>query len=173
MMKYELIRSKRKTICLTVKNGQVIVKAPLYTPKTKIDSFVESHSLWIQKRLSEKTETPLNREISKQEEKQLREWAGVYLKERLDYYSKLMSLDYSGYKITCAKHRYGSCSPKNSICFSYRLMLYPKEAIDYVVVHELAHIKEKNHGKSFYALVERYMPDYKLREKILKSYKEN
>jgi len=47
-------------------------------------------------------------------------------------------------------------------------MLYPPEAVDYVVVHELAHIKEKNHSARFYALVERYMPDYREREKLLK-----
>lgn len=173
MIEYELIRSNRKTLCLSVKNKQVIVRAPFFTPKEEIESFVLSHIAWIQKRLSENNTTPLNRELGKEEEKQLRENARVYLKERLEYFSKLMGLKYTGLKITSAKHRYGSCNPKNSICFSYRLMLYPKEAIDYVVVHELAHIKEKNHGKNFYAIIEKYMPDYKLREKILKSYKEN
>ena len=47
-------------------------------------------------------------------------------------------------------------------------MLYPPEAVDYVVVHELAHIKEKNHSARFYALVGMYMPDYREREKLLK-----
>lgn len=50
-------------------------------------------------------------------------------------------------------------------------MLYPPEAVDYVVVHELAHIKEKNHSARFYALVERYMPDYREREKLLKKHR--
>ena len=79
----------------------------------------------------------------------------------------------SNVSINQAKTRFGSCNPKNSICFTYRLILYPKEAIDYVVVHELAHIKEKNHGKRFYALIKQYMPDYKQRENLLKTYKEN
>ncbi|MCH5315350.1 MAG: M48 family metallopeptidase [Eubacterium sp.] len=48
-------------------------------------------------------------------------------------------------------------------------MLYPPEAVDYVVVHELAHIKHHNHSKSFYNLIEKYMPDYKQREKLLKA----
>lgn len=47
-------------------------------------------------------------------------------------------------------------------------MRYPDEAIDYVIVHELAHIKHKNHSKAFYALIEKYLPDYKEREKLLK-----
>ena len=59
-------------------------------------------------------------------------------------------------------------SGKNSLNFSYRLMMYPKEAIDYVVVHELAHIKHHNHSADFYKLIEQYMPDYKKRIAILK-----
>ena len=173
MIEYKLIRSNRKTLCLSVKDGVVTVKAPLFSPETEIDSFVQSHILWINKRLNENIITPLNKDISPTEEKRLRKEAEVYLKERLDHYANIMGLKYTGLKITSAQHRYGSCSPKNSICFSFRLMLYPREAIDYVVVHELAHIKIKNHGKSFYALVKKYMPDYKQREKILKSYKEN
>lgn len=87
---------------------------------------------------------------------------------RVEYYSEKMGLYPASVKITSAATRFGSCSGKNSICFSYRLMLYPPEAVDYVVVHELAHIKEKNHSARFYALVERYMPDYREREKLLK-----
>ena len=79
-----------------------------------------------------------------------------------------MGLEPTGVKITSAKKRFGSCSAKNSICYSWRLMLYSKEAIDYVVVHELAHIAHKNHGPQFYALIEKYLPDYKEREKLLR-----
>ena len=57
---------------------------------------------------------------------------------------------------------------KNSICFSWRLMLYPPEAIDYVIVHELAHIRHHDHSPAFYALIERYMPDWRERMKLLK-----
>lgn len=79
-----------------------------------------------------------------------------------------MNLYPTALKITSAKTRFGSCSGKDSICFSYLLMRYPDEAIDYVVVHELAHIKHKNHSKAFYTLIEKYLPDYKEREKLLK-----
>lgn len=59
--------------------------------------------------------------------------------------------------------------PKNSLCFSQYIMEYPEEAIDYVIVHELAHIKYKNHGREFYALVAQYLPDYQRRSALLKS----
>ena len=75
----------------------------------------------------------------------------------------------TGITVTGAQKRFGSCSAKDRLCFSYHLMRYPEPAIDYVVVHELAHIFHKNHSKSFYAYVEKYMPDYKECEKLLKS----
>lgn len=89
--------------------------------------------------------------------------------ERVDYYSRLMNVKPTGIKITSAKKRFGSCSGKNSICFLYYLMLYPKEAVDYVVVHELAHVRHHNHSKDFYNFVSEFMPDYKEREKLLKT----
>jgi predicted metal-dependent hydrolase len=72
-------------------------------------------------------------------------------------------------KITGAKKRFGSCSSQNGLCFSWRLMGYPEEAIDYVVVHELAHIAHRNHGSGFYSLVASVLPDYKARRALLKN----
>lgn len=62
-----------------------------------------------------------------------------------------------------AKSRFGSCSADGRIMLSIRLMRYPAEAIDYVVVHELAHLVHHNHGAAFYELVEKYLPDWKQR----------
>ncbi|MBR5506725.1 MAG: M48 family metallopeptidase [Clostridia bacterium] len=87
---------------------------------------------------------------------------------KVEYYSRIMGVKPSSVKITSAHSRFGSCSGKNAICFSYILMCYPEEAIDYVVVHELAHIKHHNHSRSFYNFIGKFMPDYKQREKLLK-----
>lgn len=57
---------------------------------------------------------------------------------------------------------------QNGLCFSWRLLLYPPEAVDYVVVHELAHILEKNHAPAFYRLIAGVLPDYRARERLLK-----
>ena len=80
----------------------------------------------------------------------------------------LMGLRPAGITITGARTRFGSCSSKRRISFSFRLMQYPPEAIDYVVVHELAHLRHMNHSAQFYALIEQYMPDYKVRRAMLK-----
>ncbi|MCK5111289.1 MAG: M48 family metallopeptidase [Arcobacteraceae bacterium] len=68
-----------------------------------------------------------------------------------------------------AKRRWGSCSHINNISINYMLLQFPIEAVEYVVLHELCHIQEKNHSKRFWNLVSLYMPDYKSQEKVLKS----
>lgn len=78
-----------------------------------------------------------------------------------------MGVRLAGIKITTAKKRYGSCSSKHSLCFSCYLMRSPMEAVDLVVVHELCHIQEMNHGPRFYALLERYLPDWRERKRLL------
>lgn len=68
-----------------------------------------------------------------------------------------------------ARKRWGSCSYHNNISINYMLLQFPIRAIEYVVLHELCHIKEKNHSKKFYNLVWKYMNDYKIQEEILKN----
>lgn len=74
---------------------------------------------------------------------------------RIAYYSEQMGLCPAAVTITGAKKRFGSCSASNRLCFAWRLMRYPEAAVDYVVVHELAHIRYKNHGP-------RLLPAYRL-----------
>nr|HXK78311.1 M48 family metallopeptidase [Oscillospiraceae bacterium] len=102
------------------------------------------------------------------EETALREAAATYLSTRTEHFATIMNVCPTGIKITSAKRRWGSCSPKNAICYSWRLMLEPPEAIDYVVVHELAHIRHKDHGEGFHRFVASVLPDWKRREKLLR-----
>lgn len=85
-------------------------------------------------------------------------------------YSNKMNLHPSKISFRFNKTRWGSCSYKNSVSFNYYLAKLPVELIEYVVVHELAHIKHKNHGKDFWALVEKYLPDVKERRKNLRKF---
>ena len=80
-----------------------------------------------------------------------------------------MGLKFSRITITGAKTRFGSCSSKGNISYSYRLLLYPDAAIDYVVVHELAHLVKMNHSAQFYKIIESVLPDYKERIRLLKN----
>ena len=100
----------------------------------------------------------------------LRARALSYLPARTAYFASMMGITYSGVKITSAKGRLGSCNAHRGISYSYRVMQYPEEVIDYVVVHELAHCREMNHSSRFYAIVARYLPDYKDRIRVLRTH---
>ena len=99
---------------------------------------------------------------------EMRRRAKAELPPRVAYYSQILGVAPTGIKITSAKKRFGSCNGKNSICFSLYLMQYPQAAIDYVVVHELCHIRHHDHSPAFYRLVESVLPDYKERERLLR-----
>lgn len=170
MTDYTLIRAKRRTMSLQLdRDGRAVVRAPYGVKKEFIDRFVAEHEDWLNRaREKQQNRRLAHPEPTDEERKALIAQAKEYLPMRVDYWSSIMGLTPTGLKITSARTRFGSCSGKNSICFSWRLMQYPPEAIDYVVVHELAHIRHHNHSPAFYALIERYMPDWRKRMKLLK-----
>ena len=94
--------------------------------------------------------------------------ASDILPKLTERYSEIMGVHPAGVRITGAKTRFGSCSSKNTICFSYLLMLYPREAVEYVVVHELAHIRHHDHSAAFYREVAAVLPDYRERSRLLR-----
>lgn len=103
-------------------------------------------------------------------QKWYRQQASQLIPDRVKFFAELHQLQYEKIKITSARTRWGSCSPKNTLSFSWRLMLTPPEVIDYVIIHELAHTVQHNHSKRFWSLVEKFLPDYKARRKQLRQY---
>lgn len=93
-----------------------------------------------------------------------------YLPNLVDDYAKKMNLFPTSIKYRKNKRTWGSCNYKNGLNFNILLMKFPIELMEYVVIHELAHIKHKNHSKKFWDLVEEFCPNYKQREKIFKSF---
>lgn len=170
MTDYTLIRAKRRTMSLQLdRDGRAVVRAPYGVKKEFIDRFVAEHEAGLPAPAkNSKTAASLIPSRRTRSGKALIARAKEYLPMRVDYWSGIMGLTPTGLKITSARTRFGSCSGKNSLCFSWRLMQYPPEAIDYVVVHELAHIRHHDHSPAFYALIERYMPDWRERMKLLK-----
>lgn len=170
MREYSLIRSKRKTLAVEItKDCKVLVRAPMKISIKKIEAFLVEYDLWIEKHLEkQRKRTEQSPPLNEEQINQLKAFAKEYIPAKVFQYARLMGVEYSGVKITSAKTRYGSCSSKNSLCFSYILMQKPLFAVDYVIVHELAHTVHRNHGKDFYMLIEKYMPDYKARINALK-----
>ena len=171
-MEYEVIYSKRRSVSLSVKNGKIIVRAPLRFPEERIREIVAKHTSWLTKHLEkDKERRALIEKITPEKEKELRREAKLYLTEKTEQFSRIMGLKYGRITITGAKGRFGSCSSKGNISYSYLLMLCSETAREYVVVHELAHLVEMNHSQRFYKIIEKYMPDYKERKKQLLTYK--
>ena len=97
-----------------------------------------------------------------------RQLAKRHISGRVAYYAGLMNVAPAAVKINDAKTHWGSCSAKKSLNFSWRLIMADDMVIDYIVVHELAHILEMNHSVRFWAVVAVVLPDYKERKKRLK-----
>lgn len=172
MMPYTLIRSKRRTMALEVTPDlSVVVRAPLRCSQRQADDFVTAHEDWIARSLArqrERRQKRVARQVTPEEEIRLRQEANRVIPERVRYYAEQMGVTPAGVRITGAQKRFGSCSGQNRLCFAWRLMQYPPEAVDYVVVHELCHTVHHNHSRAFWALVEQVMPDYRQRQQLLR-----
>lgn len=162
---YRIVRSKRKTAAITVtKELEVVLRLPLRYSADKAKALVLRHQDWIAGAIARQREhnrIAAQNILDPHQIEALKAEAKACLPRRVAYYGEVMGLSPTGVKITSAQKRWGSCSSKNSLCFSYTLMRLPPRAIDYVVVHELAHIRHKNHSREFYRLIEDYLPDYR------------
>lgn len=170
-MDYILRRSDRKKLVVKIEpDGRIVVCAPSAMPTGQIEQFLSDN----QNRISRAVERMNNRiryepdELSEEDIRALYNRAAEILPEKVRYYSDLLGVVPTKITVTSAKKRFGSCSSRGHICFSFHLMLYPEKAIDYVVVHELCHLIYMNHSKAFYQLIASVLPDWKDGEKILK-----
>lgn len=205
MEDYTLIRSKRKSLSIQIGNdGGLIARAPKWMPVFAIEAFIRAKSGWIEKHRSKivNRKSWIERKIySEKEIYEIKQRLGIYLKTRVEELWKGTWLPrYTSIRVTKSERRWGSCSAKNGLCFSYRLAEYlsppvkegcPKgqgglisvtkntitplpplsggqksDFIDAIIVHELAHLREKHHQKPFWNLVYSMMPEY---ETIMKN----
>jgi predicted metal-dependent hydrolase len=170
---YYLIRSDRKTCQIQVKaDGSVIVRAPKRMPERDIDDFVLEKAEWIERAQSKVLEAKARAEsyepLGYAEINALADEALDRIPPRVKYFAALIGVEYGRITVRNQKTRWGSCSGKSNLNFNCLLMLAPEEVLDYVIVHELCHLKEMNHSPRFWAEVERVMPDYKERRLWLK-----
>lgn len=164
---YKIIRSDRKTLAVQVDAfGNVLVRSPKKLSDKKIKSFLQEKEEWILKAVEAQKEKSANqKQYSDTDIELMRKKAKQIIPLKVQYYSAVMGVTPESVKINSAKKRFGSCSGENNLNFSLYLMDKDESFIDYVVVHELAHIKHHNHSKEFYAFIEQFMPDYKERSK--------
>ena len=99
----------------------------------------------------------------------LKREARKLINERLEKYAGIMGIRYSTVRLSGARTRWGSCSGRDRLSFTWRLIMCPIEAIDYVIIHELCHITYKNHSPAFWAMVKRICPKFKEPKNWLKN----
>ncbi len=180
---YEVIRSKRRTSAIILNgDGTLTVRLPLRGTNADAEKFLLEKQHWIGSKLSElqerKRQQPAAPDLTPDQalalEKRYREAAKAYIPKRVAYYaeaySHIIPPAVSSIAIRSQKTRWGSCSSRGTLSFNWRLMLAPPAILDYVVVHELCHLRHMNHSKDFWACVETILPDYKAHRKWLKEH---
>ncbi len=168
-MEYQIIYSDRKTIAAVIgRDGKLIVRAPKFCPRFVISSFVSSKRQLLEKERQRILSLPPIPTITKKEAEELRRRTEEKILPKLTDWSRVTGIRYQSVKITKARGRFGSCSIGGNLCFSLFLGLAEDSLIDYVIVHELCHIRHHDHSSDFYRLVETFLPDRRERERALK-----
>ena len=165
------VRAKR--IRITVyHDGRVTVIKPAHLSDSYIGPFVQKHAEWIRKKVDrfQSKPLPLLARYSKREYKQYKENAKALVLERVNYFNQFYNFSFGTVRIGNQRTRWGSCSSKKNLNFNYKIVFLPKELQDYLIVHELSHLKELNHSKRFWDTVGEQVPDHVIRRKRLKQY---
>lgn len=168
-MSYNLIKSKIKNIYIYVKNGKVTVKAPSSLKDKSVHDFIKKKSKWIyekvkQDRENTKTQEGTQEEIKLEDVEQLKK----IVENTIQKYSKLLKQVPNKVRIRDIKYAWGSCSSNRNITINKKLAKKDEKIIEYVVLHEMCHLKQMNHSKEFWALLETYMPEYRVYKRMLK-----
>lgn len=176
----EIVLTKKniKNLNIRVKSDmRVYASCPFAMPEERVAEFIRIKRGWIDRSLAKMKEMRKAEERRKAERRDPSRIANerkeleTIIRERLPIYENLTGLYASGWHIREMKTRWGSCNTKiGRLCFNLLLVKTPAECIDYVILHELAHIEVPNHSKEFWRIVERYMPDYRERRKKLKEF---
>ncbi len=159
------VRKKRGAKYLrlrVVPPGEIIVSAPIWLGGEAIERFLEEKAVWLQQKLALVKRLPRRR--TKREEQrdyaEKKEAARAIVEECVERLNRGYQFSVGRITIRNQKNRWGSCSSRGNLSFNYRIVYLSPRERDYIVVHELCHLKEMNHSPRFWALVEKVMPDY-------------
>ena len=163
-------KAKRLKIAISC-DGNCMVTLPWRMSMWDAEKFIQKNSEWVLEKM--KTMKKIGRKSlfsrhSREEYLRLREYARDFVTRRLEKYSEVYGFEYKSVAIRDQRTRWGSCSSKKNLNFNYKIMLLPQRHADYIIVHELCHLKEFNHSKRFWSLVAETIPEY---EKIIKQLK--
>ncbi len=172
-MEITVIKSARKTVAIQIKpDGKIYVRAPFDMTDSEVRDFVSEKTDWIKKTLRKFEDLEKrggnNIPLTQQQLNELKQKAFVYIEPKLKKYAALLGVEPAKLTVRNQKTCWGSCSKNGNISINCFVMLMPEEVIEYIIVHELCHLKEMNHSKKFWLEVEKIIPHYKNIRKWLK-----
>ncbi len=171
------VSKRSRSLRLSVhRDGSVTVSAPRLVPQFLINRFLTQKAHWILEKVTHFTSLPpqspkLTKSEVRKEFAAYKKVAQDLAESRVAHFAAIYGYPYGKISIKNQKTRWGSCSKRGNLNFSYKIALLPPRLADYIVVHEVCHLGEFNHSQSFWRLVARMIPDYKeLRDALNKKY---
>ncbi len=166
-----------KTIKIMIRrDATILVTGPLRVTRRIVEGFIRRKADWIitnlercRKNLGSRPNRAQNKLTQRKEYLEYKEKARALVNERIEYFNRFYKFSFKKISIRNQSTRWGSCSRKGNLNFNYKLALLDPKLADYIIVHELCHLKEFNHSPQFWALVERTIPDYKERRRQLRT----
>lgn len=161
---YTLRKSKRaRRMRLAVYcDGSVVVTTPHDLREMVVEHFIREKTEWLFSKLEffrQFVDKPITR-YSREDYINYKESARAIIQKKVGYFASLHGYRYNRINIKNQKTRWGSCSRKMNLNFNYKLLFLPEKVQDYIIAHELCHLKEFNHSKKFWKLVSSIFPDY-------------
>jgi hypothetical protein len=163
-------RRARRLRLAVYHDGRVVVSLPFWIPRSRARQYVIEKSAWLIEKMDLFKRLPLRKSLrsTKADFEKNKARALAIILARINYFNRDRKYRYNAVKIKNQKTQWGSCSRKRNLNFNVRVALLPADLRDYVIVHELCHLKEFNHSRKFWSLVAAVFPNYKQLIKDLK-----
>lgn len=170
-IEYEYRKNRGRRMSISIKGGgRVVVSAPRYASHAIAEKFLHEKKDWLFASLEKMKARPLKilEHKSRAEYLKLKGQAREIIMHKVEELNKVYNFKYNRIAIRDQGTRWGSCSAKKNLNFNYKLIKLPDFAFEYVIAHELCHLKEFNHSKKFWDLVKLASPDFKKARKLLR-----
>lgn len=151
--------------------GKINISTPIFFPEYKIKDFLFQHADWILEKIAYSQEQESKSIFPTGHKDYLinKSRALRLVREKISKLNSMYNFRYNKVTVKNTSSRWGSCSKNGNLNFNYKLIYLPDELATYVVAHELSHLQEMNHGKKFWSLVAKAVPDWKVLRKQLKN----
>ncbi len=162
-------RAKRLRLAI-YRDGRFVVTAPRGMSAYTAEQFIHKKSQWIINKLEYFKNIPSVVLIKNKNEHffEHKDKALALVETRLHHFNQVYNFSFNKISIKNQRTRWGSCSSRGNLNFNYKIVLLPERLADYIIVHELCHLRELNHSKKFWDLVAQVVPDYAERKNDLK-----